>query len=135
MWAEFHGEQLDRREAARMTHTSTALVIGGGVAGPAAAMALQMAGIDSTVYEAHRTGAEGIGVFLTLASNGVDALRVLGADKPALPPDSPPGSRRRHRQTPRRDRTGQALSDGTTSRPSNAPTCTGCCTRASSRGA
>jgi hypothetical protein len=36
------------------------------------------------VYEAHPTGAEGIGVFPTLGSNRVDALRVLGADKPAL---------------------------------------------------
>ena len=67
-----------------MNHTGIALVIGGGIAGPAAAMALQKAGIDSVVYEAHPTGAEGIGVFLTLASNGVDALRVLGADGPAL---------------------------------------------------
>ena len=67
-----------------MTHTRTALVIGGGIAGPATAMALQKAGIDPVVYEAHPTGADGIGVFLTLGSNGVDALRVLGADKPAV---------------------------------------------------
>ena len=35
-------------------------------------------------YEAYPTSADGIGVFLTLASNGVDALRVLGADAAAL---------------------------------------------------
>jgi 2-polyprenyl-6-methoxyphenol hydroxylase-like FAD-dependent oxidoreductase len=52
-----------------MTHTPTALIIGGGIAGPAAAMALQQAGIDSVIYEAHPTGAEGIDVFLTLGSN------------------------------------------------------------------
>lgn len=67
-----------------MTHTRTALVIGGGIAGPATAMALQKAGIDPVVYEAHPTSADGIGNFLTLASNGIDALRVLGVDKPAL---------------------------------------------------
>src|SRR5947209_16468130 len=67
-----------------MTHTRTALVIGGGIAGPAAAMALQKAGIASVVYEAHPTSAEGIGAFLTLATNGVDALRTLGAETPAI---------------------------------------------------
>lgn len=60
-----------------MTHIRTALIIGGGIAGPAAAMALQQAGIDSVIYEAHPTGAEGIGVFLTLGSNGIDALRTI----------------------------------------------------------
>lgn len=67
-----------------MTTARSALVIGAGIAGPATAIALQKAGIDATIYEAHPTAADGIGVFLTLASNGVDALRVLGADEPAL---------------------------------------------------
>ncbi|MET9295284.1 NAD(P)/FAD-dependent oxidoreductase [Streptomyces sp. NPDC003077] len=57
-----------------------ALIIGGGIAGPAAAMALRRAGIDATVYEARPSGAEGAGVFLTLGSNGIDALRAIGAD-------------------------------------------------------
>jgi FAD-dependent urate hydroxylase len=60
-----------------------ALIIGGGIAGPATAMALRKAGIDAVVYEAHPTSADGNGVFLTLASNGIDALRVLDVDKPA----------------------------------------------------
>jgi FAD-dependent urate hydroxylase len=60
----------------------TALVIGGGIAGPATAMALRKAGIDATVYEAS-TASRG-GAFLTLAPNGVDALRVLDADGAAL---------------------------------------------------
>ncbi|MBA2947853.1 FAD-dependent oxidoreductase [Streptomyces himalayensis] len=59
----------------------TALVIGGGIAGPATAMALQMAGIDATVYEAHTEAADGAGVFLTLGSNGIDALKAIGADQ------------------------------------------------------
>jgi 2-polyprenyl-6-methoxyphenol hydroxylase-like FAD-dependent oxidoreductase len=65
-----------------MTQTRTALVIGGGIAGPVAAMALQRAGIQATVYEAHPRSAEGIGIFLTLASNGIDALRTIDADRP-----------------------------------------------------
>jgi len=67
-----------------MTHTRTALVIGGGIAGPAAAMALQKAGIQATVYEAYENTAQGIGAFLTIASNGIDALRTIGADGLAL---------------------------------------------------
>jgi FAD-dependent urate hydroxylase len=101
-----------------MTRTRTALIIGGGIAGPAAAMALQKAGIDPVIYETHPAGADGIGVFLTLASNGVDALRTLGADKPALAAGFPTpaitlrsGTGKRLGQT----RTGQPLPDGTTS--------------------
>jgi 2-polyprenyl-6-methoxyphenol hydroxylase-like FAD-dependent oxidoreductase len=60
------------------------LIIGGGIAGPAAAIALQKTGIDAVIYEAHPGSAEGIGVFLTLGSNGIDALRTIGADKTAM---------------------------------------------------
>lgn len=67
-----------------MTPPRNAIVIGGGIAGPATAMALQKAGIDAVVYEAHPAGADGVGAFLTVASNGIDALRVLGADEAAL---------------------------------------------------
>src|SRR6266851_2975856 len=67
-----------------MTRPRSALVIGGGIAGPAAAMALQKAGIESVVYEAHPAAADGIGTFLTLAANGLDALRTLGAAEPAI---------------------------------------------------
>ncbi len=66
-----------------MTRPRTALVIGSGIAGPAVAMALQKAGIDSVVYEQHPGPAADTGSFLTLATNGVDALRTLGAEKPA----------------------------------------------------
>jgi 2-polyprenyl-6-methoxyphenol hydroxylase-like FAD-dependent oxidoreductase len=101
-----------------MRQTGIALVVGGGIAGPAAAMALQKAGIDAVVYEAHPTGAESIGVFLTLASNGVDALRVLGADGPALAAGFPtPGITLRSGTGKRlgESRTGEFLLDGTTS--------------------
>jgi FAD-dependent urate hydroxylase len=56
----------------------TALVIGGGIAGPIAAMALQQAGIEATVYEAYGTTAAGKGGGMTIAPNGQDALDVIG---------------------------------------------------------
>jgi FAD-dependent urate hydroxylase len=40
-------------EAGVMTNARTALVIGGGIAGPVVAMALRQAGIEATVAEAH----------------------------------------------------------------------------------
>ena len=56
-----------------------AMVIGAGVAGPVAAMALQRAGIDVTVYEAYAGSAEHVGSFLTLQANGMDALHAVDA--------------------------------------------------------
>jgi FAD-dependent urate hydroxylase len=67
-----------------MSRTRTALIIGGGIAGPATAMALQKAGIDPVIYEARPGHADGIGAFLTLAPNGADAMHAIGADTPAL---------------------------------------------------
>jgi 2-polyprenyl-6-methoxyphenol hydroxylase-like FAD-dependent oxidoreductase len=60
------------------TNIQTALVIGGGIAGPVTAMALQKAGIDAVVYEAYPSRADGVGGGLTLAPNGLDALDVIG---------------------------------------------------------
>src|ERR671913_788301 len=57
-----------------------ALIIGGGIAGPAVGVALRKAGHEATVYEAYSTLAVEVGYFLTLAGNGLDALSVLGAD-------------------------------------------------------
>lgn len=64
-----------------MTAAKTALVIGSGIAGPVTAMALRHAGIESTVYEAYSSRADGIGVTLTIAPNGLDALKIIGADE------------------------------------------------------
>lgn len=64
-----------------MTAARTALVIGGGIAGPVTAMALRRAGIEATVYEAYGNSADGIGGTLSIAPNGFDALRVVGADE------------------------------------------------------
>ncbi|MFD8611840.1 FAD-dependent oxidoreductase [Streptomyces sp. NPDC059631] len=58
------------------------LVIGGGIAGTATALALDKAGHDVAVYEAHPDAAEDIGAFLTLAGNGMRALAQFGAAAP-----------------------------------------------------
>lgn len=62
----------------------TALIAGGGVAGAAAAIALQQVGVEPVIYEARDEGPVGAGAFLTIATNGIDALRALGADIPVL---------------------------------------------------
>ena len=61
-----------------------ALIAGGGVAGPVTAMALQRAGIEAVVYEAHVPGSGEAGSYLTVATNGLDALRAVDADGPVL---------------------------------------------------
>ncbi|HET8953976.1 MAG TPA: FAD-dependent monooxygenase [Solirubrobacteraceae bacterium] len=66
-----------------MTEPRTALVAGGGIAGAATALALQKAGLEPVVFEA-RPASDGAGAFLTLGSNGLEALRQLGADGFAL---------------------------------------------------
>lgn len=55
-----------------------ALVIGGGVGGPVAAAALRRVGLEPVVYEAYPGPADGRGEFLTLAPNGLAALKSLG---------------------------------------------------------
>ena len=61
-----------------------ALIIGGGVAGPVTAMALQRAGIDAVVYETYPQSTEEVGSYLGVATNGIDALRAIDADAPVL---------------------------------------------------
>ncbi len=57
----------------------TAIIVGGGVAGPATAMALAAVGITAEVFESHpRTDGE-VGSYFTLAPNGLDALDAIGA--------------------------------------------------------
>ncbi|KAA0081706.1 FAD-dependent monooxygenase [Mycolicibacterium sp. P9-64] len=65
-----------------MPAAHTAVVIGGGIAGPVAATALTMAGIDTTIYEARPadpSAASGIGGSLALEPNGLAALRIIDA--------------------------------------------------------
>jgi len=44
-----------------------AIIVGGGIAGPVAALALRKAGIEAAVYEAHGQTADGVGGILSLA--------------------------------------------------------------------
>jgi 2-polyprenyl-6-methoxyphenol hydroxylase-like FAD-dependent oxidoreductase len=102
----------------KTTTTRRAIVIGCGIGGPVAAMALQRAGIDATVYEAHERPADSVGSFLNLSSNGIDALRAVGADRAVL--DAGFSTPRMVMSSGRGKRLGEvangiALDDGTTS--------------------
>jgi 2-polyprenyl-6-methoxyphenol hydroxylase-like FAD-dependent oxidoreductase len=54
-----------------------ALIIGGGIAGPATALALARVGIEPVVLERRAAAEAGVGSYFTLAPNGLDALRAL----------------------------------------------------------
>jgi 2-polyprenyl-6-methoxyphenol hydroxylase-like FAD-dependent oxidoreductase len=56
-------------------------VVGAGVAGSAAALALHGVGADVVVHEAHPHASTDAGAFLTLAENGMRALEAIGADE------------------------------------------------------
>jgi FAD-dependent urate hydroxylase len=74
-----------RRECYQEESMTRALIIGGGIAGPVTAMALQRAGIDAVVYEAYAESAGlDVGAYLTIAVNGLDALRTIDAHRPVL---------------------------------------------------
>jgi 2-polyprenyl-6-methoxyphenol hydroxylase-like FAD-dependent oxidoreductase len=62
----------------------TALIAGGGIAGLASAIALRHVGVEPVVFEAHSKGSGGTSSFLTVATNGVDALRAIGAGEQVL---------------------------------------------------
>ena len=102
----------------KTSSTRDAVIIGCGIGGPVVAMALQRAGIDAAIYEAHDRPADFVGSFLNLASNGIDALRAIGADRRVLDAAFPTprmvmwsGSGKRLGEVAN----GIALDDGTTS--------------------
>jgi 2-polyprenyl-6-methoxyphenol hydroxylase-like FAD-dependent oxidoreductase len=57
------------------------IIIGAGIAGPAAALALQKIGVEATIYEAYETTAHSVGSFMNLATNGLDGLRTLSVQE------------------------------------------------------
>jgi FAD-dependent urate hydroxylase len=67
-----------------MTKTGTAIVAGGGIAGTVAAIALHRAGYTPVLYEAYPKDADQRGAFLTVAVNGLAALRKLDVDPTGL---------------------------------------------------
>jgi 2-polyprenyl-6-methoxyphenol hydroxylase-like FAD-dependent oxidoreductase len=60
--------------------TRKALIIGCGIAGPVTAMLLRRIGIDAAVYEAQPAPDDYAGLFLNLASNGLEVLRTLSLE-------------------------------------------------------
>ncbi|MFI7099051.1 FAD-dependent monooxygenase [Streptomyces sp. NPDC050161] len=64
--------------------TEKALIIGGGIAGAVTAMALHKAGIEAEIFEAYPTGADDVGAFLVVFTNGLEALRVIDAHGPVV---------------------------------------------------
>ncbi|MFB4293660.1 FAD-dependent oxidoreductase [Nonomuraea sp. ATR24] len=95
-----------------------ALVIGCGIGGPALAMALHEVGIEAEIYEAYGDTAQGVGSFLNLASNGLDALRSLGLHREVMAAGIPTPAMVMWSGTGKRLGTvanGLALDDGTVS--------------------
>ncbi|NGO67239.1 FAD-dependent oxidoreductase [Streptomyces boncukensis] len=64
---------------------SEAIVIGAGPGGITMAMALRLAGIDCTVYERDPHPDTGEGHLISLGTNGINALRAIGADVSGIP--------------------------------------------------
>ncbi|HEV7896919.1 MAG TPA: FAD-dependent monooxygenase [Planosporangium sp.] len=63
---------------------TSVLIAGGGVAGAATALALHQAGIASIVYEAHESGGDDAGAFLTVMANGMAALDLIDAGQSVI---------------------------------------------------
>ncbi|MBM7775394.1 2-polyprenyl-6-methoxyphenol hydroxylase-like FAD-dependent oxidoreductase [Actinokineospora baliensis] len=70
----------------------TALVIGGGIAGPVVAAALRRAGVGVTVFEAYAEAADGVGGMLMVAPNGLDAFAAVGVGERVADLGQPCGS-------------------------------------------
>jgi 2-polyprenyl-6-methoxyphenol hydroxylase-like FAD-dependent oxidoreductase len=62
------------------SHTTNrrALIIGSGIAGPAVALFLKRAGLEPVICEARSAAAEDEGLWLNLATNGLEILKTLG---------------------------------------------------------
>src|SRR5262249_48886566 len=70
-----------------------ALIVGGGVCGPVAAMALQRAGIEAVVYEAQPPAAAAGGSYPPVPSHAPAALRAIDAAGRVLRAAFPTGRR------------------------------------------
>ena len=68
---------------------TTALIIGGGIAGATTALALQQVGLEPIVFEAYPRAATDVGSYFTITPNGLDVLRTLdvlsGAQAAGIP--------------------------------------------------
>jgi len=61
-----------------------AIIVGGGIAGPMTAMALQRVGIPASVFESHGEAEPDHASYFTVSANGLEALRQIGALEPVL---------------------------------------------------
>ncbi|GHJ49597.1 FAD-dependent oxidoreductase [Catellatospora sp. TT07R-123] len=69
------------------------MIMGAGVAGTVAAIACKQAGYDPVIYEAYDASAGLVhGVYLTVAVNGLDALRAVDAHRPVTAAGFPTSS-------------------------------------------
>ncbi|MBN6034174.1 FAD-dependent oxidoreductase [Amycolatopsis sp. 195334CR] len=66
-----------------------AVIIGGGIAGAATALALRKAGHTATVYEARPAGDNHVGAALRLPRNGLAALRAIDAHQAVIDASAP----------------------------------------------
>src|SRR5262245_57560257 len=73
------GSKNEMIENLRKDTPVNVLIAGGGIAGSVTAMALQRAGIESAVFEAHPRTDEAVGSYFTISPNGLDALDAVGA--------------------------------------------------------
>lgn len=53
-------------------------IIGAGIGGPVLALALQDIGVEASVYEEHPVAADGVGSFMNIAPNGLQAVEGIG---------------------------------------------------------
>ena len=74
-----------------MTHTSRVIIIGGGIAGPAASLFLQRDGIESRIFEAYPQPAT-IGGGFQIAPNGMRVLDALGLAEQVASAGAPSGA-------------------------------------------
>jgi 2-polyprenyl-6-methoxyphenol hydroxylase-like FAD-dependent oxidoreductase len=87
-WRKYHAARI----VGFMKHTHRALIVGGGIAGPAVALFLQRGGIEPLIFEAYSEPAT-IGGGFQIAPNGMRVMRALGladqvASAGALPASS-----------------------------------------------
>lgn len=68
---------------------TTALIVGGGIAGTATAIALRTVGVSSVICEAYPSGGEDTGAFLTVMHNGMAALHQIEADRAVIDASHP----------------------------------------------
>jgi len=80
---------ISRHMTSTVSSRRTALVIGGGIAGPSLAMFLRMAGIRPVIYEGRPRSADETGAFLNLAPNGLAVLDTLGMSEEIVAAGTP----------------------------------------------